>query len=144
MWRVNIYIQIENAQQRQAKRKFAYVIECVGKSGTTRQDRETGQIEGTYHSTTLFAMNRALKRLNQSCEVHIYTEDRFICNAFEHFISAWAAKEWKNSRGTDVENRAQWEELWKYTRGQLVKMELGQHKYTKELAEIMKEENENV
>ena len=108
------------------------------------RSEETGEIEGTLHQTTLTAINKAMKRLNQSCTVHIYTEDRFICNMFALNIDKWAANDWQTSKNSEVENREEWEEFWKLTRGQLVRMIPGEHQYSDWLIAKMKAEKREI
>ena len=134
MWEVEIYIQTDSIAPKTLKRKFGYRLECTTQSGKTHSRQETGEIEGTLHQATLTAINTALGRLNQSCTVHIYTEDRFICNMFASRLDGWARNGWKTSRGDEVENREEWETLWRLTKGQLARMVPGRHKYSDLLA----------
>lgn len=130
MWEVNIYVQTDSTSPRTLERSYVYIIECERKSGKLHKVEGGGKITGTLHQATLTVINKALKRLNQSCTVHIYTEDRFICNMFVSNIDKWAANDWKTSKNSEVENREEWEMFWKLTRGQLVRMIPGKHKYS--------------
>ena len=137
MWEVDIYTQTDNASPRTFSRKYSYLIECTTQTGKTHRKKGMGEIEGTFHQASLTAVNAALGRLNQSCTVHIHTEDRFICNMFASQLDRWAGNGWKTSRGDGVENRKEWETLWRLTKGQLARMV---HKYSDLLALEMQEE----
>lgn len=130
MWKVSIYIQTDSTSPRTLDRSYAYIIECEKKSGKLHRAEGTGEITGTLHQATLTAIGEAMERLNQSCTVHIYTEDRFVSNMFSSNIDKWAGNGWRTSKGSEVENRVEWETFWKLTRGQLVRMVPGKHKYS--------------
>lgn len=144
MWEVSIYIQTDSTCPKELERCYGYLIECVTQEGKLHRKEETGEIEGTFHQTTLTAINKAMKRLNQSCTVHIYTEDGFICNMFASNIDKWAVNDWKTSKNSEVENREEWEEFWKLTRGQLVRMIPGEHQYSDWLIAKMKAEKQEI
>lgn len=133
MYEVDIYIQTDSISPRTLNRCYAYIIECQKKSGKLHRVEGTGEIEATLHQATLTAINEAMERLNRSCTVHIYTEDRFVCNMFASNIDKWAGNGWKTSKGSEIENQDEWKKLWKLTRGQLVRMIPGPHKCTDEL-----------
>lgn len=144
MWDVSIYIQTDSMCPKELKRCYGYLIECTTKKGKLHRREETGEMKGTLHKTTLTAINEAMKRLNQSCTVHIYMKDGFICNMFVSNIDKWAANDWQTSKNNEVENREEWEELWKLTRGQLVRMIPGKHKYSNWLITKMKAEKQEI
>lgn len=140
MWEVNIFIQTDSISPRTLNRSYGYLIECRTQSGKLHKKEEIGKIEGTLHQAALTAVNQAMKRLNQSCIVHIYTEDRLLCNMFSSSMDKWAANDWRTSKNSEVKNREEWETLFKLTRGQLVRMIPGKHKYSDWLVTKMKTE----
>lgn len=144
MWKVDIYIQTDNMAPKTFRRRYGYHMECTTQTGKTHTREETGEIEGTLHQATLSAVNRAMERLNQSCIVHVYLEDRFVCNMFSSELDRWAANGWKTRKNGEIENREQWETLWKLTKGQLVRMVPGKHRYTDWLLIKMEEEEKDV
>lgn len=129
MYRVDIYIGIDSANTRKSKRSYGYVLECL-KNGEPKTVKGFGETESTYHETNLIAINEAMERLNQSCEVHIHTGDKFILNMMEHNLERWAANDFKTSKGRPVESEDQWRGFWKKSRGQLIRTEYGKHSYS--------------
>ena len=68
----------------------------------------------TNNRMELTAAIEALKLLNRSCSVDLYTDSAYLCNAFEqHWLSNWQRNGWKTAAKKDVENKDLWEELLK-------------------------------
>lgn len=66
----------------------------------------------TNNRMELTAAIEALKLLNRSCVVDLYTDSAYLCNAFEqHWLSNWQKNNWKTAAKKDVENRDLWEKL---------------------------------
>lgn len=79
MYKVDIYLAQSTASLSKDERWHGYVVACI-KNGEEKTVNGFGHIFGTYHEATLRSLSDALDRLNQSCEVHIHTEDRFVLN----------------------------------------------------------------
>ncbi|MEG1609392.1 MAG: RNase H family protein, partial [Clostridia bacterium] len=61
-------------------------------------------------------------QLNQPCEVEIYSDSAYVCNAFLlGWIDSWQKNDWKTSSKEKVKN----DDLWK-----LLLLELSKHKYS--------------
>lgn len=97
-----------------------------------------GHIFGTYHEATLRSLSDALDRLNQSCEVHIHTEDRFVLNMLGTQLEKWAGNNYLNARGEPIKHAELWEEVYVRTRGQLIVAEEGRRSYSEWLDMEMK------
>ncbi len=76
------------------------------------------EISGYNRDTTnnrmeLFAVIQALQQLNQPCEVTVYSDSAYVCNAFiENWIGEWQAADWKlKDRKTPVKNADLWKML---------------------------------
>lgn len=76
------------------------------------------EISGYNKDTTnnrmeLFAVIQGLKQLNQSCEVTVYSDSAYVCNAFtENWIDEWQHNDWKlKDRKTPVKNADLWKSL---------------------------------
>lgn len=53
-----------------------------------------------------------LSALKEPCEVSLYTDSAYVCNAFrQKWIDNWQRNGWKTSTKQDVENRDLWERL---------------------------------
>ncbi len=86
------------------------------------------EISGYCKDTTnnrmeIFAVIQGLKQLNQPCEVEIFSDSAYVCNAFlENWINGWVKNDWKTASKSNVKN----DDLWKALIIELNK----QHKYT--------------
>lgn len=137
MWNVNIYVQQDNADRKAAGRHYIYLMECIPKSGKIHRRGGFGEHAGTYHQTSLAAVSKALERLNQSCEIQIYLDDGFICSMFHSRLDEWAGNGWRTGKGERIANPEEWKTLWRLTKGQLVRMVPGKHKYSEILLQKM-------
>ncbi len=55
---------------------------------------------------------KALEALNRPCEVNIYTDSAYVCNAFKQkWIQNWLKNGWKTSKKQPVENQDLWQQL---------------------------------
>lgn len=76
---------------------------------------------GSSPSTTnnrmeLSAICNGLSRLKQSCEVYIYSDSQYICNAFnQQWIDRWKKNGWITFKKTPVKNQDKWVELLDYS-----------------------------
>lgn len=83
------------------------------------------EISGYNKDTTnnrmeIFAVIQGLKQLNQPCEVTVYSDSAYVCNAFlENWIEDWQANNWKTKSKDKVKN----DDLWK-----LLLMQMEDHK----------------
>ena len=68
----------------------------------------------------IFAVIQGLKQLNQPCEVTVYSDSAYVCNAFtEKWIDEWRANNWRTKSKDKVKN----DDLWK-----LLLMQMEDHK----------------
>lgn len=140
MKRVNIYIATDSKNTRKSKRKFGFVLECE-LAGNPFTKEGFGEAESTYNGITLIAINKALERLNQCCEVHIHIENGFIANMIENNLDNWAGTDFKTKKGKPIENQDEWKRLWEQSQKQLIIMAAGRHSYSNWLEEQMKGKN---
>ena len=60
----------------------------------------------------LMAIIEALKIIKEPCNITIYSDSAYVCNAFlKHWLDDWLAKGWKTASGKNVENVDLWEAL---------------------------------
>lgn len=140
---VNIYIATDSANTRKSKRSYGYVLECM-KGGEPQTLSGFGETESTFHETNLIAVVEALGRLNQSCEVHIHCEDRFILNMMEHNLELWAARDFQTVKGKPVESEEYWRKLWELQKRQLILTECGKHEYSQWIRDEMERRRKDV
>ena len=66
----------------------------------------------TNNRMELFAAISALRALKEPCEVELYSDSAYLCNAInEGWLFDWKQKNWRNSNKKDVKNVDLWEEL---------------------------------
>lgn len=126
MYKAKIYIMAEPANTRKSKKRYGFLLSCISR-GKEEVRIDGGKIEGTYHAATLQALNEALGRFKQSCEITIYCENRFVLNMIEHNLERWAATGYRTRKGRPVKNEAEWRECGRLTRGQKIIVVKGRH-----------------
>ncbi len=71
-----------------------------------------GDKNTTNNRMELMAVIEALKTLKENCEVNLYTDSAYVCNAItQKWIENWQLNNWKNSQKKPVLNKDLWLEL---------------------------------
>ena len=66
----------------------------------------------TNNRMELFAAISALRALKEPCEVELYSDSAYLCNAInEGWLFDWKQKNWRTANKKDVKNVDLWEEL---------------------------------
>ena len=66
----------------------------------------------TNNRMELTAAIKALQALNRPCQVELYTDSAYLCNAFLNgWIDTWIRNGWKKADKKPVENAELWQEL---------------------------------
>jgi ribonuclease HI len=99
----------------------------VLQSGGRRKTLHGGEKNTTNNRMELTAAIEALKALNGSREVIIYTDSKYVMHGIERWLPAWKQRGWKTAAKKPVKNQDLWEELdrlrndhtirWKWVRG---------------------------
>ena len=62
----------------------------------------------------LMAVIVALEALNRPCEVELYSDSKYVVDAFnQHWIDSWLKKGWKRGKNEPVKNADLWKRLLK-------------------------------
>ena len=86
----------------------------ISRKYSKRLEISGSESETTNNRMELTAAIEALKALKQPCEVALYTDSKYLRNAFEeNWLEGWQKKNWKTSSGKKVLNRDLWEKLFK-------------------------------
>lgn len=64
--------------------------------------------ETTNQRMELMALIRGLESLSERCEVHVYTDSKYLRNGVHDWLAKWEAKGWRNSQGNPVANQDLW------------------------------------
>ena len=62
----------------------------------------------TNNRMELTAVIKALEALNRRCDVQLYTDSQYVCQAMTLWIHAWKRKGWRNSKKEPVKNADLW------------------------------------
>ena len=94
---------------------FGTVLEYVDSKGQLH----TKEISQGYKKTTnnrmeLMAAIAGLEALNRPCEVELYSDSKYVVDAFnQHWIDGWLKKGWKRGKNEPVKNVDLWKRLLK-------------------------------
>ena len=94
---------------------YGTVLEYVDSRG----ELHTKEISQGYQRTTnnrmeLMAVIAGLEALNRSCEVELYSDSKYVVDAFnQHWIDGWMKKGWKRGKNELVKNVDLWKRLLK-------------------------------
>ena len=66
----------------------------------------------TNNRMEITAALEALKMLKEPCQVDLYTDSAYLCNALEKkWLETWSRNGWKTASKSNVENQDLWKEL---------------------------------
>ena len=79
-----------------------------------KKEMSGAEKDTTNNRMELFAAISALRALKEPCEVDLYSDSAYLCNAInEDWLTQWKEKNWRNDNKKDVKNVDLWEELIK-------------------------------
>ena len=93
---------------------YGTVLEYVDTKGELhRKEISQGYKKTTNNRMELMAVIAGLEALNRPCEVALYSDSKYVVDAFnQHWIDGWLKKGWKGSAGP-VKNVDLWQRLLK-------------------------------
>ncbi len=92
---------------------YGTVLEYVDTKGV----QHTKELSQGYEKTTnnrmeLMAVIAGLEALNRSCEVEVYSDSKYVVDAFnQHWVDSWLRKGWKRGKNEPVKNIDLWKRL---------------------------------
>lgn len=92
---------------------YGTVLEYVDSKG----ELHTKELSKGYKKTTnnrmeLMAVIIGLEALNRPCEVEVYSDSKYVVDAFnQHWIDGWLKKGWKRGKNEPVKNVDLWKRL---------------------------------
>ena len=85
---------------------------CVLMYRAHRRESSGGAEKTTNNRMEITAALEALKLLKEPCQVDLYTDSAYLCNALEKkWLETWSRNGWKTASKSDVENQDLWKEL---------------------------------
>lgn len=94
---------------------YGAVLEYVDLKGTLHtKELSQGYKKTTNNRMELMAVIVALEALNRPCEVKLYSDSKYVVDAFnQHWIDSWLKKGWKRGKNEPVKNADLWKRLLK-------------------------------
>lgn len=92
---------------------YGAVLEYVDKNGMLHtKELSQGYVKTTNNRMELMAVITGLEALNRSCEVDVYSDSKYVVDAFnQHWIDGWMKKGWKRGKNEPVKNVDLWKRL---------------------------------
>lgn len=140
---VNIYIGTDSASTRKSKKRYGFVMECFVR-GEERTKETFGESEGTFHRVVLEVICKALERMKEPCEIHLYTEDVYVLNMIDNCLEKWKANGFRTSKDKLVKNEDLWQQYDRASREHLIKTEYGVNQYLSWIKEEIERRKNNV
>lgn len=79
-------------------------------------------LSGFEESTTnnrmeLLAAIKGLSSLNQPCEVNLYSDSAYLCNAMiENWVELWEKENWRKGKNNEIKNVDLWKQIIELTK----------------------------
>ena len=89
------------------------MLEYIDQTGTLHtRELSQGYARTTNNRMELMAAIAGLEALNRPCEVDLYSDSRYLVDAFnQHWISGWVRRGWKRAGNEPVKNPDLWQRL---------------------------------
>lgn len=128
MFKANIYTMTDIWGPRRRDGYYMYEIEVPTQKGPATRGIYPKRIrDATQNQAELTVLVEALKRLNQGCELEIYTESAHIASALEEgWLKKWHENGWKNAKGKEISNRDLWQEMAELLNGSTCRVHAGE------------------
>lgn len=93
---------------------YGVILSCIDAKGEEHiREYSQGYVRTTNNRMELMGVIVGLEALRYPCEVEVYSDSRYVVDAFnEHWIDSWIKKGWKRSGGP-VKNIDLWKRLLK-------------------------------
>ncbi|MCR5597966.1 MAG: ribonuclease HI [Lachnospiraceae bacterium] len=102
---------------------YGAVISFTDSKGETHEkELSAGYKKTTNNRMELMAAIVALETLNRPCEVELYSDSKYLTDAFnQNWIGGWIKRGWKKSNKEAVKNVDLWERLLKAAEPHIIK-----------------------
>ena len=100
---------------------------AILRMGSHEKELSGGEPHTTNNRMEMTAVIRALNALNESCDVHLHTDSRYVIDGMTKWIEGWKRKGWINASKQPVRNADLWHEMiaaaqrhriqWEWVRG---------------------------
>lgn len=92
---------------------YGTILQYVDTKGQLHErELSAGYKKTTNNRMELMAVIVGLEALNKPCEVDLYSDSKYVIDAFEkHWVDSWLKNNWKNSQKKPVKNIELWKRL---------------------------------
>ena len=92
---------------------YGSVLEYVDQKGTLHtKELSQGYVKTTNNRMELMAVIAGLEALNRSCDVEVYSDSKYVVDAFnQHWVDGWLKKGWQRGKNEPVKNVDLWKRL---------------------------------
>lgn len=128
---VNLYIETDFRGPRRQEGRVVYLLEIK----TGKGERAKGAVipiqETTEHHMVITALEEALRRITESCQIELWLCDRYVAGAIEGgLLQQWWIRGWKTARGNPVTDAVLWESIAGNLSKHVISVHLGEfHEY---------------
>ncbi|WP_428353836.1 ribonuclease HI [Methyloprofundus sp.] len=81
------------------------------KRGEAEKELYGGELETTNNRMELMAAIQALEVLNQSCEIKLYSDSKYVLQGITEWMHNWKKRGWKTAAKKPVKNEDLWRRL---------------------------------
>lgn len=118
---VNLYIETDLHGPRRADGIAMYILETQTTKGTATRDKTIPIPDTTEHHLVLEALGDAMDRINQSCQVEVYLQDRYVADAIDSgLVQQWQIRDWQTAKGKPVTDADLWAAIAGHLRKHIV------------------------
>lgn len=126
---VRIYTGTDLRSPRAASGKIGYVLETQGRAGPVTRTGFADLASVTRNQAELTAIEKALERMTEPCEIAIFTESTYVAAGME-WAKQWKENGWITARGKPVSNQEEWSRVLELMEPHEVTVESKQHEYS--------------
>ena len=92
---------------------YGAVLEFVDSKGQLHvMELSAGYKKTTNNRMEMMAVIKALEALNRPCQVELYSDSKYVIDAFnQHWIDGWIKKGWKRGKNEPVKNVDLWKRM---------------------------------
>lgn len=125
---VNLYIETDLHGPRRADGMVMYILETQTTKGTATRDKLIPIPATTEHHLVLEALEDAMTRINQTCQVEVYLQDRYVADAIDSgLVQQWQIRDWQTAKGKPVTDADLWAAIAGHLRKHIVTLHPAEH-----------------
>lgn len=115
MKHVNLYVYNSIRGVRASNGAIGYLLEYETENGPYTKDEKHTVYQMTRQAAELTAINEALTKVREPCEIRIFTLTKPILNAWKNgWIDTWMESDGKKASGEEIANLEQWRTLYRF------------------------------